>query len=702
MTSANRFLINVLTICMGGMTLHDAAAQGFDPQAIPGIVIDDVAAKLTGDWKKSVSVKPFVGQGYIHSSGPAAKAVFRLNVPEPGEYEVLVSYTHGSNRPDRVTVGITGAAAGPIEREINQKARPDGPLSFHRLGRYRFEAKVAEVSISSEATGAIIADAVALQTPEQLAETIKLVPKIAVQVVVKQPNKPAKKQPETKPVVLAKFERVKPSGKFARLTSAELDSLLNQHRGEVPDDRLINDAQLLCRASLDLTGRQPTLAQLNELNAAESQDRRTKIIDELLASPDFGESMGNYWADIVRFRTPQPQLTFLNYRPFKRWVADQINGGKKWDEVVFRILTATGKVGDNPAATFIGFHQAERSRLASETTRIFLSTQVQCAECHDHKFIEMPRETFHHLAAFFVRTSANLPWNDSDGIEVKSKDKGEHKMTGAKGEMQPMAFDSLKVDLGTGDIERREALAQWVVAGDNPWFARSFVNHVWARMMGRGFCEPVDEIGELADAIMPDVHEAVAGHFIASGFDIRDLVRLIARTRHYQCRLGDSGAGPSAVTDRLRGDEVFDSLVRAIELPNVTPEQKAASGAFRFPPPPKSTRDLVNQAYEFDPALPKSSVIRSMKQAMFMMNNAQIQQQINARTEETMLARLLAAEPADEIATGVLFMRVFARRPTEAEVKISLEHIGSSADRQTAYEDLLWSLLNSAEFVTRR
>ena len=105
-------------------------------------------------------------------------------------------------------------------------------------------------------------------------------------------------------------------------------------------------------------------------------------------------------------------------------------------------------MADNPAATYIGFHGGDKSRLASETTRVFLSTQIQCAECHDHKFVEMPQETFHHVAAFFVRVNAKLPWNDSSQIVVISKPSGEHKMEGRKDEMKPIAFSEREVDLG--------------------------------------------------------------------------------------------------------------------------------------------------------------------------------------------------------------------------------------------------------------
>ena len=231
-------------------------------------------------------------------------------------------------------------------------------------------------------------------------------------------------------------------------------------------------------------------------------------------------------------------------------------------------------MGENPAATFVGFHQADKSRLAAETTRVFLSTQIQCAECHDHKFIDMPQETFHHVAAFFVRVQAKLPWNDSDQIIVTSKPSGEHKMPEGKSEMKPIAFSEREVDLGQSDMRRRAELADWIVGPENPWFAKAFANRVWARMMGRGFCEPVDEIGELGDRVLPEVHTALAEHFAANQFDMKDVFRVVANSRSYQRAIHDADPNvsqavphdPRRPAPRRRGVRLAGGRPRPAEL----------------------------------------------------------------------------------------------------------------------------------------
>src|SRR5690606_26129164 len=145
----------------------------------------------------------------------------------------------------------------------------------------------------------------------------------------------------------------------------------------------------LRRVTLDVIGRIPTEEEREQFLADTRPTKRTLLIDRLLESSEFGENWATYWSDVFSYRIPQPELTFLDYKVFQQWMAQQLNEGTGWDEITYRVLTATGKVEENPPAFFIGYHQASTSRLAGETTRIFLGTQIQCAECHDHKFVDI-------------------------------------------------------------------------------------------------------------------------------------------------------------------------------------------------------------------------------------------------------------------------------------------------------------------------
>jgi hypothetical protein len=693
-------------------------AADIDPAKLPGVVQDDVAAELSGNWSHSVHTRPFVGKEYRHCiPGQGQKAKYTLRVPESGLYFVLISYSIGSNRSDAVPIVIS-TADGPETVLLNQQKKPSLNL-FHPLGEYRFEAGEVVVVIDAENTksGVVIADAVQILTAAELAEVKKNLPADQPKLAVNGPGGEAK--PAEPPVEKAPpFVRTSPSKPRRKLAPQAIDALLEKQIGQIEDKDLCDDESFLRRVTLDLLGRQPKPEEMAEFvgvpasggegNAGTPADKRAQAVDRLLASPEFGENVANYWSDVISYRTPEPELTFLNYGPFKAWLAERLNEGTKWDEIVYRIVTASGKVGESPEATFVGFHQADRSRLASETTRVFLSTQIQCAECHDHKFIDLPQETFHHVAAYFARVEAKLPWNDSNGIEVKSKAKGEHKMPGGNDDMTAAAFGSATKEVGASDIARRTELARWLVGPENPWFAKAFVNRTWARMMGRGFSEPVDEIGELGDHVLPEVFDAVAGHFVASQFDPKELLRTLALTRAYQRSLAESPAGyvkPFSILSpgRLRGDEIYSALAVGIELPDVRPAAVKPTDAQRFPPPPKSTRDLVNEAFGFDPSLAAENIARTMQQAMFLMNNKQVQQQVSAASEDkTVLARLIAETADDNAVVTKLYQRLLARRPSQRELEIAGRHITKLGDRQAALEDVLWSLLNSAEFTSRR
>lgn len=501
---------------------------------------------------------------------------------------------------------------------------------------------------------------------------------------------------------------------FAHLDSPGLDALVAAGLKRHEPWQIVDDETFLRRAMLDLWGRQPTPEELAEFRADESAGKRRNKVDQLLAAPEFGSSWARYWSDTISYRVPPPELTFLDYGPFENWLAEQINTDVPWNETVSKILTGTGKVGEHPEATFVAYHGADAVRLASETARIFLSVQVQCAQCHDHPFDDWKREQFHHFAAFFARASVKFPWNDGLQTEIKEKEKGEYVMPNMdpaqKGtRMNPSFLTGASAGKGQSDRERRAELARFVTSSGNPWFAKAYVNRAWSRMMGRGFAEPIDDISDQMPRSLPEVHDVLSERFTGSGFDVKDLFRLIANSSTYQriaLAQSESKEDPltATVVAKLRGDEVYESLSNAIELPNYVPPKLAPTKEIRFPPPSKSTRDLVAETFGFDPSLTADAVMRTMNQAMFLMNDYQISTQIDGRpNHDTMLSRVLEQDDlADDAAVQVLFKRVLGRQATAEELQISVEHVQSTGDRRAGFEDLLWSLINTAEFTSKR
>ena len=192
--------------------------------------------------------------------------------------------------------------------------------------------------------------------------------------------------PSTGPIAAARekaqvtvpLER-KPPVKSASTSSAALDALVEETLSDQPLAGLVDDESFLRRSSFDLIGRQPTPAELAAFLASSASDTRSEWIDRLLASEEFGANWANYWTDTIAYRVPPPELTYLNYKPLRRWLTEKFNSGKPWDQVVRDLLTASGKIAEHPEATFIGYHQSSPVNLASETSRIFLGLQIRCA-----------------------------------------------------------------------------------------------------------------------------------------------------------------------------------------------------------------------------------------------------------------------------------------------------------------------------------
>jgi len=713
--------LSFLFICVHAGLAWGAApsSSSYDLAKLPGVVLDDEQGETTGKWKRSSHVSPYVGVGYLSDDNKdkGHKSVrFVPDLPKAGRYHVLIAYTAGRTRASNVPVTVTGAD-GEQNVVLDETVRPRGDTSFQRIGTFRFEAgRTGSVVISTNDTnGYVNVDAVQF-LPEQ---------DHPLESLATATPESRRKSPidELRSKVTVPLER-KPPVKPARTTATRLDALIDESLAGRSHAPLVDDETFLRRADFDLIGRQPTPAELQRFLADTSGNKRAAHVDQRLASDEFGNNWADYWTDTIAYRVPPPDF-FLNYKPLRAWFAGNLNANTPWDQVVRELLTASGKITEHPEATFLAYHQCSPVNLASETSRIFLGLQISCAQCHDHPFDSWTRDQYHELAAFFARTQTKAPKSrDGTEMQVSAKEKGEYVMPDANDpsrsgrEMIPVFLDGLSLETGKTDAERREVLAAFVTASENPWFAKAYVNRIWGRLLGRGFYEPVDNLSDLQHQDLPTVHEALAAHFLATRYDVKDLMRLVMSTRAYQRSLpagqSHSSDAPSSDTPssepvaaaravRLRGEEVFAALESAIALPNVTPPAVKPTKAVRYPPPPQSTRDMVAEVFGFDPSLPPADIPRTMNQAMLMMNNDQLQAQVNAAPDSgTMLSKLLAESSDDTIVIDKLFVRVLARRPTATETKLARNHVAAVKERGPAFEDLLWSLLNSTEFTSKR
>ncbi|MCS6851660.1 MAG: DUF1549 and DUF1553 domain-containing protein [Gemmataceae bacterium] len=504
------------------------------------------------------------------------------------------------------------------------------------------------------------------------------------------------------------------------LSPAEVDRLIadglkSSGRTAAP---LTTDEQFLRRVMLDLTGELPMPADIKEFVADADPQKRAKLIERLLASEEYARHWARYWKDVIAARVVEGRVLAVA-RGFEDWMRRQLQANRPWNEIVQEMLTAGGLMRfDDPAANGAAFFLLARqgpdavNERAAETSRVFLGIQIQCAQCHDHPSDQWKRIQFHELAGYFARTRERLVLDGMRfvGMELMSTPFGEHRMPSPDDPNSGIVTHP-RFLTGQGprkylpDEDRRQALAEAVVDRKNYWFAAAYVNRVWGELMGRAFYEPVDDMGPLKEAVFPEVLARLAVSFRATGYDTKALFRTILNTQTYQrqSRLGESADDhlhfAASYPTRLRADAIWQSLV------NVLGTLSGPGGAARGPFPFANSRSMleaqVKGLFEVDPSTKPDEVEGSVSQALLMMNNPVLNQRIRAEGTN-LLARILSAYPNDDDAIRMVYLRTLARKPTDRELEKCRAYVKKVGQRAEAFEDILWALLNSTEFQTKR
>lgn len=275
-------------------------------------------------------------------------------------------------------------------------------------------------------------------------------------------------------------------------------------------------------------------------------------------------------------------------------------------------------------------------------------------------------------------------------------------------QIDPVFFvNGTKAEPGLKDADRRELIAKLFTSTGNEWFAKAFVNRIWFEMLGEGFYMPVDDIGPERTPNSPQVLNLLSRQFAAHDYDIKWLFRTIANSQTYQRSIrakSPSETAPTfaaAVPTRLRSDQLYDALTSVLGISDFGGNrgpQRPMGGPMRGD---NSPRGQFNSIFGFDPSTPQDEITGTVPQALFFMNSP-ILQQLTRAAGQTRLARILKDFSNDDDALTELYLLVLSRQPSVKELKICKDYIGKATNRSEAYEDLMWSLLNSSEFLTKR
>ncbi len=503
-----------------------------------------------------------------------------------------------------------------------------------------------------------------------------------------------------------------------------VDQALQHGRDQsAPLPPLIDDATFLRRVGLDLTGKVPSPEESAAFHADRDSRKRAKLVERLLQSDAYAVNWGRYWRDVLTYHTPASG-NYLRWQLFDEWLVDKVRQNRPWSEMVTAMVTATGINDETAPVNFLTSHFGNQVEIAATTSRVFLGVQLQCAQCHDAKAEPWKREQFHELVAFFGRAKI-IQHKDVDGktdaagkargtpYAIEGRGDGQYFMTHRKDPskliaMTPKFLTGEAVSPDATDQERREALAKLLTSPKNPWFARAYVNRMWTALLGWGFYPGLADLGAEMEPCYSDVLDLLAREWTATGYDMRWLFETIVTTEAYQRRLqsrpdAESAApGPAACPCRLRPEQIFDALVRALGFDEhdkaiPAPAPGSAPAVQRH----TGLRNMIYQAFKIDPSLAPEDVQGTIPQALLMMNSVLVNSYVAAKGK-TFLADALARNMADEDIVKALYQRVLARQPNDREMDTVRRYLSAVSDRREALEDVFWSLINSTEFLTKR
>ena len=459
---------------------------------------------------------------------------------------------------------------------------------------------------------------------------------------------------------------------------------------------LSDDSEFVRRIYLDLTGVIPRVAEVREFLADARPDKRQQLIERLLASPRHATHLANTWRQImVPGGLDLEELP--NVAGVQNWLRRQFAQNMRYDRIVSDFLVASGGGESGPALYYTSL-ELKPEKLAASTARIFLGLQIECAECHKHPFDHWTQEDFWSYAAFFARLQQSDMQRGPTDVSLVDLDTGDVKLPDSETIVPPRYPDGQTVDTSAAGT-RRVQLAIWMASRDNPYLAKAAVNRVWSHLFGRGLVEPVDDLGPHNPASHPELFEELTAYFVASGFDLRELLRTLTHTRTYQLSSRTASEQPAPelfaamAIKTLTAEQLFDSLNqivggRTAEIPNFFALRSNLFDQNRLAFVGKMQMRGGN-ATEFD---------AGVLQALTLLNGSETSGATQPDQSSVLVALDSPLFNAEE-RIDTLFLGTLARLPTDAERQVFSEHVTASDDSKAALGDILWALLNSAEFT---
>lgn len=492
----------------------------------------------------------------------------------------------------------------------------------------------------------------------------------------------------------------------------------------LPASAVCDDETFLRRVTLDIAGRLPSLEETEAFLASKDSNKRSATIDALLDSTGYADYFAGKWASLLRNKVDRGQewVAQESYA-FHSWIRTSLLTNKPFDQFASELILASGNARENPAVSWYRVVKDQKEQM-QDIAQVFLGIRMQCAQCHHHPYERWSQDDYFAFAAFFStldrKNTPKLPAEDLVFHNRKVAEM-ENPMTGEK--LKPKLLGANETLEIPAERDPRFELATWIRGQENPYFARVLVNRYWKHFFSRGLVEPEDDIRPTNPATHPGLLEELARHFAESGFDLKVLIRTLCNSKTYQLSsLPKAGNGDDEQNyarfypRRLPAEVLLDSIndvtgsensfnqqpigVRAIALPN----EKANKESEFLTMFGRPAMDAACECERTDEA--------NLGQSLHLINSDLIQKKLSNNSGlATALAK--ARDRSDEDRLAELYLRAVSREPDAEELAIAQAHlaqkrqaaatsegkISPEAAEKQAFEDILWVLINTKEFM---
>lgn len=485
---------------------------------------------------------------------------------------------------------------------------------------------------------------------------------------------------------------------------------------------LCSDSVFVRRAYLDLLGFVPPAEAARTFVADTSPDKRSKLIDSLLAREEFADFWALKWADLLKIE--ERQLDQNGMKVFHGWIRESIAKNKPLDVFARELIAARGSTYQNPPANWWRANRDTITR-AENTAQVFLGTRLNCAQCHNHPFERWTQDDYYDWAGLFARIDYKITDNKQTDKNDKHEFKGDQVVQLKSGAFiknprsgenaRPRFLGTTNTLASSKDRDELLALADWLP--HSPMFARTQVNRIWFHLMGRGLVDPVDDFRASNPASHPEVLEELAKQFAANGYDLRRTIRTIMNSRVYQLASEPNGTNADddanfshGLAPRLSAEQLLDSMSAVLNTPLKLEGFAEGTRLAQVPEGRKHYRPLTNEVDRFaatfgkPPRLIASDCERSNETAMpqvFQLISGPLTQEMLTRKHNRLRELIDSKKSAHEL-VDELFWTTLSRPPAAAESERFEKVLNDSGDKRRALEDLQWALLNSKEFLFRR